>query len=164
MPPSRSKRLLLHHAQELGLQGQAQVLDLVEEERAAGGQLDLARLGLAGVGEGALLVAEQLRLQQLLGDGRAVDLDEGPVAPRAAVVEPVREQVLAGAALALEQHRAAGLGQAAGHARSSSRMAGETATTPASALGRGRASPRDLQARGARPRAAPGRRTRACAA
>ena len=43
---------------------------------------------------------------------RAVDLDEGPVAPGAAVVEPVRHQVLAGAALPLQEHRALRLRQA----------------------------------------------------
>ena len=39
------------------------------------GQLDQARLGLDGPRESALLVAEQLGLQQLLGQRRAVDGD-----------------------------------------------------------------------------------------
>ena len=40
------------------------------------GQLDLALGGLDRAGEGALLIAEQLRLEQILGNGRAVDRDE----------------------------------------------------------------------------------------
>ena len=40
------------------------------------GQLDLARLGLLGAGERAAFVAEQLRLEQLLGKRGAVQRDE----------------------------------------------------------------------------------------
>jgi hypothetical protein len=105
---------LLDDAQELRLERGLQVVHLVEVEGAAVGQLDLARLGLAGVGEGALLVPEQLRLQQVLGDRGAMDLQERPVAPRPAVVDEVREQVLAGTALALDQHGAGDGGQAGG--------------------------------------------------
>ena len=109
--PEALELLLLHHPQELRLEGEAQVFDLVEEERSPRRQLDLARLGLARVREGAALVAEQLRLEQVLGDRRAVHLDERAVPARPLVVQPVREQVLAGAALALEEDRALGLGQ-----------------------------------------------------
>ena len=90
--PQALEAAVLHHAQELGLQVGGEVLHLVEEDGAAGGQLDLARLGLLGVGEGARLVAEQLRLQELGGDRRAVDLDEREVTPRAGVVQPVGER------------------------------------------------------------------------
>ena len=68
---------LLQHAQQLRLRAQAHVADLVEEERAAVGLLELADLLRGGAGERALLVAEQLALDQLLGDRRAVDLHEG---------------------------------------------------------------------------------------
>ncbi len=103
---------LLDHAEELGLQRRDEVLHLVEVQRTPGRHLDLARLGVAGVGEGAPLVAEELRLQQLGRDRGAVDLDEGALAPRAAVVQPVRDEVLAGAALPLEEHGAARLREA----------------------------------------------------
>ena len=49
---------LLHDAQELGLEGGGELADLVEEEGAALGELDAAALAGAGVGEGALLVAD----------------------------------------------------------------------------------------------------------
>ncbi len=61
---------LLQRAQELGLEVDAQAAHLVEEQRAAVGQLELAGLARVGAGEGALLVAEQLRLEQGVGDRR----------------------------------------------------------------------------------------------
>ena len=63
-------------------------------------------------GERALLVAEQLRLDQVLRDRRAVDLDERALGALAVVVDRVGDQLLAGAVLALDQD----VGVAAGHA------------------------------------------------
>ncbi len=57
----------------------------------------------AGAGVGAAAVAEQLGLDQRLGQGRAVDRDEGAVAPRAAGVHGAREDLLADPGLAVEQ-------------------------------------------------------------
>ena len=57
---------LLQEAQQLGLQRHRQVADLVEEERAAVGRLDLAQGLLGRAGERALLVAEQFALEQVL--------------------------------------------------------------------------------------------------
>ena len=65
--------LVLQHAQQLGLHRQRHVADLVEEQRAAAALLELADPAAVGAGEGALLVAEQLAFQQVLGDGGAVD-------------------------------------------------------------------------------------------
>ena len=67
------------------------------------GRLKQAGLGAFGIGEGPGLEAEQLRLQQRLGDGRAVDLEERPRGARAAVVDDAGDQPLAGAGFALEQ-------------------------------------------------------------
>jgi hypothetical protein len=58
---------LLDHAEELDLEGRGGVTDLVEEERAAVGQLEAALAGRDRPGEGPLLVAEQLRLQEEIG-------------------------------------------------------------------------------------------------
>ena len=69
--------MLLEHAQQLHLQRQRQLADLVEEERAAVGRLEETRLVADGAGEGALHVAEELGLEQVLRDRRAVDRDEG---------------------------------------------------------------------------------------
>ena len=95
---------LLEHAQHLGLRLQAHVADFVEEDRAAVGLLELADLLLGGAGERALLVAEQLGLDQLVGDRRAVDLHEALAAAQAVAVDRARHQFLAHAALAPDQH------------------------------------------------------------
>ena len=59
-------------------------------------------------GERALHVAEQLALDQLLGNRGAVDLDERPGAPTAQRVDAARDELLAGAVLAVDQHAAVG--------------------------------------------------------
>ena len=72
----------LERPEQLGLQLERQGADLVEEQGAAVRQLEQARLGGDRAGEGALLVAEQLALEQVGRDRGAVDLDER-LAPRA---------------------------------------------------------------------------------
>ena len=66
-----------------------------------------------GAGERALLVAEQLRLEQLGGDRRGVERDERLVRARDCVVQRARDQLLAGARFAGDQHRHARARQAA---------------------------------------------------
>ena len=97
--------LLLQHTQQLGLQRQRHVADLVEEQGAAVRELELAVAALAfcaGVGAGG--DAEELRLQQRLGDRRDIDADEGPRRTRRGRMDALREQLLAGARLAQQQH------------------------------------------------------------
>ena len=67
------ERVALQHAQELRLRGRGHLADLVEEDRAAVGRLELADHLLGRPGERPLLVAEQLALQQRLGQRRAVE-------------------------------------------------------------------------------------------
>ncbi len=110
-------RLLLAHAaeaphrpvfeqlQQLDLHPRVDVADLVEEQRAAGGRLDQAELALLRVGERAALVAEELRLEQIARDRRAVELDERRVPAPAVEVQRARDQLLAGSGLAGDQHR-----------------------------------------------------------
>ena len=75
------------------------------KQRAAG------RLGEAPVlladraREGAALVAEELALEDRLGDGGAVDGDERPARARRPLVDVAREELLARAALAEDEHR-----------------------------------------------------------
>jgi len=85
------------------LQGQGQVADLVEEQRAALRRLEPPGTRLMGPGERAALVAEQLGVDQRLAEGTAVDGDERPAA-FAGLVHPPRQQLLAGAGLADDQH------------------------------------------------------------
>ena len=57
---------ILQGAQQLGLEIEREIVDLVEEERAAVGPLEAADALRHRAGEGALLVAEQLGLDQVL--------------------------------------------------------------------------------------------------
>jgi hypothetical protein len=102
-PPKRFERSFLKHAQQLGLGREAHVGDLVEEDRAAVALLELAAPALGGTRESTALVAEELALEQRLGNRRAVDRQEGSVAARAVLVHGARHELLARAALADQQ-------------------------------------------------------------
>ena len=67
--------------------------------------LEDALSGVLGVGERALLVAEQLALHQLGADGRAVDCDEGTASTIAAFVQRLGDELLARAALPEDEAR-----------------------------------------------------------
>src|SRR5438270_3439630 len=112
--PQARHRALLQRAEELRLQVERQLDDVVEQERATVGQLEFPRAAArAGAGECPGLVAEELALEQLPRNRRAVDRDERAVAPRPAAVDRLREDLLAHARLAFdEQARAAGCGDA----------------------------------------------------
>ena len=69
------------------------------------GDLQQALLGGDRPGEGALLVAEQLGLEQLARQPRAVEVHERLVRARAVLVEPAREHSLARARLASDEQR-----------------------------------------------------------
>ena len=81
---------------------QRDLADLVEEQRAAVGLLEAALAARDGAGERALLVPEQLALEQALGERRAVEAHER-AGSRAASCWWMRrgDQLLAGAALAV---------------------------------------------------------------
>src|SRR6266403_2095495 len=106
---------LLEHAQDLRLRLERHVADLVEEERAAVGDLELPLARHDRTREGALLVAEELALDQLARERSAVHLDERPRAPGAVVVERVGDQLLARAARAADQDREIGVRYLADH-------------------------------------------------
>src|SRR5262249_40075463 len=103
--PESPDRLLFDCRQELGLQTLRKQPDLVEEEHAAVGGLKKAGLGSTGIGEGTPLVAEQLAFEQCLGNGRAVEVDEGPAGARAVSVQQLGDEPLARSRLALDQDR-----------------------------------------------------------
>ena len=62
-------------------------------------------LAADGAGEGALLVAEELALEQLAREAGAIEVDEGLGGARSVGVQPVGQQSLADAGLAQDQHR-----------------------------------------------------------
>ncbi len=95
---------LLERAQELGLEPHVHLGNLVEQQRAAVGFLELADPPRHRAGEGALLVAEQFAFQKCVGDGGAVHAHERLRAPGRALVQVAREHLLASAALAGDQN------------------------------------------------------------
>ena len=92
------------------MQHRRHVAHLVEEQRAAAGLLEAPRPGGHRAGEGALHVAEQLGLEQGLGERAAVDGHERAARPGRAPVQLAGDQLLAGAGLADDQHRDVGGG------------------------------------------------------
>src|SRR3989442_1292178 len=80
------------------------VPDLVEEDGAAVGSLELADLELVRAREGASLITKQLALEELARHGGAVDLDEWPRPPGREVVDRPRDQLLAGARLTRDEN------------------------------------------------------------
>src|SRR5882672_4699756 len=75
-------------------------------------ELEPPGLARGGAGEGAFLMSEQLGLEQVLGDRRAVDRDKWTVGPGAQRMQCAREQFLSRAALTLDQYRRVGAGRA----------------------------------------------------
>ncbi len=100
----RKHRAFLQHAQQLRLHLRRELGDLVQEERAAAGQPEVAGSVPDRAGEGALGVAEELALEQRVGERGAVDGDEGSLAPVRGVVDRAGDQLLAGPGLAADQH------------------------------------------------------------
>src|SRR5262249_24084168 len=94
----------LEEAEQLRLEVGADLGDLVEEHGAAGGGADDAVERAVGAGEGALAVAEELALEHLARDRGAVEGDEGPAAAAGGAVDRAREDFLAGAGLAGQEH------------------------------------------------------------
>jgi hypothetical protein len=102
----------LEEAQQQSLQARRHLTDLVEKHGAHVRGLELARLVAIGAGEAALDVSEQLRFEECLGEAGAVHRREGHVGARAGVMNGARHDLLADAALAVDQD----LRVAAGHA------------------------------------------------
>ena len=83
----RGELLFLHEPQELALHLERQLADLVQQDGAAVRPARAARLAGLGAREGALLVSEELALDQRRREGGAVDHDQWLVA---AATEPVQ--------------------------------------------------------------------------
>src|SRR5262249_36596714 len=91
--------------QQLHLHLDGDLGDLVEEQRALVRELEAAGLVRDGAGERALLVAEELALDERRRDRRAVDADERSLSTRRVLVQRARDELLAGARLAGDEHR-----------------------------------------------------------
>jgi len=95
----------LQHAEQLRLDRRGEIADLIEEERAAGGDLEATALETIGAGERSSLMSEELGLRQRFGQCGAVDRHERPVGTSAGVVDGASDQLLPGPAFAREQDR-----------------------------------------------------------
>ena len=69
------------------------------------GQLEAARPPVHGASERALFVAEDLALEQRLGDGRTVEPDEWRLDARAQLMDRLGDQLLAGAGFSKDEDR-----------------------------------------------------------
>jgi hypothetical protein len=94
----------LKNPQKLSLQQEGNVADLVEQQRPAVGfrEQTLSRLHCAG--ESTTNVAKNLRLHQLLRDGRHIHRDEGAPATVASRVDGARHQLLARSGFTRDEH------------------------------------------------------------
>jgi hypothetical protein len=96
---------VLEDAKKLRLEVQGELADLVQEERPAVGELEAAHAGGGRAREGALLVAEQLALDEGGRQGGTVDADQRARTPGAPVVDRPGQELLPRARLPKEQHR-----------------------------------------------------------
>src|SRR5439155_1437307 len=111
--PLAAERLhlsFLQRPQQLRLSGEGKVDDLIEEKASALGKLELPRLSLMCPGERALLIAEELRLDQGVGNRAAVDGDKRLLATGAQLMDRPSDEFLASAGLALDEDRERGVG------------------------------------------------------
>jgi len=89
----------------LGLDGHVNFGNFVEQEGGLVGEFKAAFAELLRAGEGAFFVAKEFGLQEIGGQGRAVQRDHGrPLRARAEVsVNPLGDDFLAGAGFAGDQ-------------------------------------------------------------
>src|SRR6266542_150527 len=95
---------VFEHAQQLRLQHHRHLGDLIQEERARVGQLEAAFAFGYRAGEGAALVAEELRFHQRFWNSRAVDRYEGARDAGTELMNGVRYDLLARARFAGDQN------------------------------------------------------------
>ena len=94
----------LEEAEQHDLHARAHLADFVEEHGAVRRHLEQARLVAVGAGEAAAHVAEQLGLEQRVGQARAVERDQRRRGARAPLMNQARDDFLADAGLAGDQH------------------------------------------------------------
>ena len=102
--------VFLQHPQQFDLQTEGHAFDFIKKQAAAVGVLDLADPAFAGAGEGVGLVAENLAFEQVFRQAAAVEGDELLTFAPAKVVQAARDQLLASAGFALDQHIGGGVG------------------------------------------------------
>ena len=112
-PADSPKGAGLQHPQQLHLQLRREFRDLVQEDGAPVGDLEQPVLEADRAGVGALLVPEQLALEQVLVQRGAVHHHERLARAAALPVHGTRHQLLARAALAPDEHGRVGVARLA---------------------------------------------------
>ena len=103
--------MILQDAQEFRLCRRTHLTDFVEEECAALRLLKSSGFGLLRIGEGAALIAEQFRFEELLGDAGTIEGHEGAFGSGACCMDALGHEFFAGAAFAGDKDgRRIGLG------------------------------------------------------
>src|SRR5688500_8546840 len=97
---------LFQHTQQLRLCGQGKLADLVEEQRAFTRALERTLSRRVRARERAALVTEQLTLDELLGQRRAVHGDEWLLRSPTQAMNVPGNELLPGAALSDDEYRA----------------------------------------------------------
>ena len=105
IPAHPRESSVLQHAKEFALQGERHFADLVEEQRSAVRLLEASDALGTRAGEGSFFVTEQLALQQVLRNGRAIDGEEWPVVARAVLMDGASDEFLSRSALAGDHDR-----------------------------------------------------------
>ena len=101
---------LLDHAQQFDLHVGWNVGRFVKEDRGPVGQFEQTWPGSVGAGERPFDVTEQLALDQRRTERGQIDRHEGPLGSQRVAMNRAGDQLLAGAALAGDQHRAIAAG------------------------------------------------------
>jgi hypothetical protein len=92
-------------AQQLGLRGEWQLFDRIEQQGAAFGGGHPPDVGGDGPGERAGGVPEELALEERGGDAGRIDLDQRPEGARAPRVQGARQRGASGPRLPEDEHR-----------------------------------------------------------
>src|ERR1700682_2987060 len=100
--------LLLQDSQQFRLQLEGNVADFIQEQRAAVCRLETPDLLRHRAREGALLMTEELALEESQWDRRTVQLHEGSITASAVRVDSVRDELLAGTGFTLYENRGIG--------------------------------------------------------
>ena len=116
-PADSVELVFLQDAEQLRLRLEGELADLVEEDRPPIGELKPADSPGDGAGEGPLLMTEKLALDEPGGKCRAVELDQRLIPALAVGVDRPRDQFLARARLAADEHGGVGRCHAAERCR-----------------------------------------------
>src|SRR5215468_2212816 len=101
--PDREDLGFLQHAKERSLCLEREIADFIEEQRSSARRPEQARMVPVRAREGSLAIAEELGLHEVGGDRTTVHGDE-LARPTGEEMERPGEKLLAGPALALEEH------------------------------------------------------------